>query len=158
MAIHPRIASFLAQHEIPHRVWEHSSSPTPIRSPADFAAFSGIAYERISKTLFLSTGLPHQPFVLAVAPIADRVQMDLLTILAGARKLQLGSRADLASQLDFPPQGVSPLAGHLPVYIHEKLLEYPTITVGGGVAGVEIELAGYWLCSLSHAQHGAFCG
>ena len=158
MAVHPRIARFLAQHEIPHRVWEHSSSPTPIRSPADFVAFSGIAHERISKTLFLSTGLPHQPFVLAVAPIAARVEMGILTTLAGARKLQLGSRADLAAQLDFPPQGVSPLAGHLPVYIHEKLLEYSTITIGGGVAGVEIELAASWLCNVNRAQRGAFCG
>jgi len=59
----------------------------------------------------------------------------------------------LAEQLGYPPNGVSPIgAGELPVLMDEQVFAHQTITVGGGEAGVEVEVDPQALANMSAAR------
>ncbi|MBA3935982.1 MAG: YbaK/EbsC family protein [Planctomycetes bacterium] len=153
--MHERIRAIFAQQPLVHRVWEHAHAPTPIRSPADFAAFSGIPRERIAKTLFLAVHGGAQPYALAVCAITAQLDLAAVARLLAATSATLGSRQALAEQLGYPPHGVSPLgAGAIPVLLDEQLFAHPTIAIGAGQAGVEIELAPDDLATLSGGRRG----
>lgn len=55
-------------------------------------------------------------------------------------RLQIASKNDLSGILGYPPKGVSPFGVSCPVYVDRGIMAFETILVGGGEAGVEIEI------------------
>ena len=81
------------------------------------------------------------------------VQLDLVAKLLEVNKVTFASREDLDLMLGYPPTGVSPLGGgSTPVFIEETLLAYPTILVGSGSVGVEIECSPVDLARITRAK------
>ena len=151
--MHARVREALERHALSHRVWEHRLAPTPIRSPADFSAYSGIPIERIVKTLFLSVTGGSAPFVLVTCPMTARLDLPAIASLLGATAVTMGSKQALAEQLGYPPNGVSPIgAGSITVLMDEAVFAHPTIAVGAGEAGVEVEVEPQALATMISAR------
>lgn len=141
---HPLVSAALATAGIPFVVRRHADCPIPILSPKDFARCLGRPLDVITKSLFLeldaTEGAPS--FAIAVCAVPHRVDFAALARRWNVASVKLAPRASLAEKLGFPPTGVSPLgADPYPVAIDEAVFSHESILVGGGVAGVEIELA-----------------
>ena len=151
--MHARVREALERHALSHRLWEHRLAPHPIRSPADFSAYAGIPIERIAKTLFLSVTGVAAPSVLVVCPMTARLDLPAIAGLLGATAVTMGSRQALAEQLGYHPNGVSPIgAGSIPVLMDEAVFAHPTIAVGAGEAGVEVEVEPQALATMISAR------
>ncbi|KZE43293.1 hypothetical protein AVW09_00695 [Microbacterium sp. T32] len=72
---------------------------------------------------------------------------------AGVGRLEVGKPEELAEVLGYPRNGVSPLGipGEVPVLIDAELHNFPTILIGGGATGIEIEIAPDTLAHLTGA-------
>jgi Cys-tRNA(Pro)/Cys-tRNA(Cys) deacylase len=126
---------------IEYRVHKHSELDMPINNPADFARAIGYDAERITKTL-LVRATNEKTFGLVVASIKTRLDLRKIANLLGCKRVQLANPDELKEVLNYPPKAVSPLGAHgLPVFIDDSLLKHPTILVGGGTIGVEIEVS-----------------
>jgi Cys-tRNA(Pro)/Cys-tRNA(Cys) deacylase len=139
--MHERIAKALSASGAEFRERRHADLPPPIRSPKDFAAAIGYPLSRITKSLFLRDR-SSEKFAVAVCSV-DR-KLDLIKLAAELRsdRLELASPDVLRQFLDYPPTGVSPLGVEAyPVFLDEGIFTFETVLVGGGVVGVEIEIA-----------------
>ncbi|HEX9987865.1 MAG TPA: YbaK/EbsC family protein [Chloroflexia bacterium] len=139
--MHPHVADTLDKAGVLYRVYRHADFHDPIRSPADFAHALGYAPERIAKTLFFRCQ-PSGQYGILVCASTMRADLRLLAHHMGCRRVQLAGPGELLAILDYPPTGVSPLgADAVPVFMDEQLLTLPTVLIGAGEAGIEIEIA-----------------
>ncbi|HYP39480.1 MAG TPA: YbaK/EbsC family protein [Chloroflexia bacterium] len=139
--MHPRVAETLERAGLHYRVYRHADFPDPIRSPGDFAHALGYVPGRIAKSLFFRCQ-PSGQYGILVCASTRRADLRLLAQHIGCRRVQLAGPGELLAILDYPPTGVSPLgAGPVPVFMDEGLLAFPTLLIGAGEAGVEIEIA-----------------
>ena len=140
--VHPRVAEALEASGVPFKVWHHRDCGTPIANPQDFANALGRSIDCIAKSLLLRANTTPVTFGIGVCSVPKRMDFAGIATLLGARRVQVGSEAELESQLAYPPGGVSPLGcGDIPVVLDSRLLELPSVFVGAGIRGVEIELA-----------------
>ncbi|MGA7733504.1 MAG: YbaK/EbsC family protein [Chloroflexia bacterium] len=139
--MHPRVAEALERAGVPYRLYRHADFPGPISSPADFAQALGYAPERITRSLFIRCQHSGE-YGLLVGPSTRRANLRRVAQHMGCRRVQLVEPAVLLAILGYPPGGVSPLgAGLIPIFIDEGLLDFATVLIGAGEAGVEIEIA-----------------
>ncbi|WP_187774231.1 aminoacyl-tRNA deacylase [Lolliginicoccus suaedae] len=140
--VHGRIREVLDRGDLDVTVHEHASLPGPIRSPQDFADALGYSLDRITKSVFLRArnGASH---AVAVCAMGRKLDMGRVAGLVGTGRMELAGAEELARVLDYPRHGVSPLGVPSPVMVlvDAGLLDQPTILVGGGAAGVEVEIA-----------------
>jgi Cys-tRNA(Pro)/Cys-tRNA(Cys) deacylase len=137
-AVHPRVAAALAG--VAHRVRRHADHPGPIRSPADFAAALGYPLGRITKTLLVRVPRTER-YAVVVVPVTTRVDLRRIAAELGAARVELAPADAPMRLLGYPPGAVSPLGvAGLPVFAGAALWTEPTVLVGGGAAGVEVEL------------------
>ncbi|XGV97450.1 MAG: aminoacyl-tRNA deacylase [Leptolyngbya sp. BL-A-14] len=149
--MHDRIRKILDDSKTPYQVHVHKDLRVPIRSPQDFAHALGYELSRITKTLLLETNDQEQR-CLVVAPSDQRLDLHQVAEQIGYKRLQLADRKALSALLDYPPNGVSPIgAGSIPVLMTRSLMGFPTILIGAGEAGVELELSPQSLQSLTNA-------
>jgi len=143
IAPHHRIERVLRASGFPYRVYAHHECAIPIAKPSDFATALGVAIERITKTILLTEQSGSGRSVLVCCPSPSRVDMPQIAALVGYRRLQMASEQHLAELLDYPRHGVSPLGApeECPVILDAALLAFPSIWIGAGSAGLEIELA-----------------
>ncbi|AEF38662.1 aminoacyl-tRNA deacylase [Hoyosella subflava] len=124
-------------------IHDHESFESPIRSPQDFADALGYQLSRITKTVFLrSKSSGHY----AVAVCAMDRKLDFAAIADGlhqSTRMEVASAEELDRVIGYPKHGVSPLGlpSDVAVVVDEALLAEPTVLIGGGAAGVELELA-----------------
>jgi prolyl-tRNA editing enzyme YbaK/EbsC (Cys-tRNA(Pro) deacylase) len=145
--MHIRVEEFLNVRKAKFREIRHSDLPS-VNGPIDVAKALNKPIEQISKTLFLRTS----GYVLFVLPVSRRVDFHALSELLGSRP-QMASPAELATTLAYPPMSVSPLAcGEIPVLIDSSLIPHPTVLIGSGERGSEIELDVNTLLELSNAR------
>jgi len=141
---HPHVQAQLAESGVQHVVRRHADCPFPVRSPDDFARCLGRPLDCIAKSLLVEMADAEQParYAVAVAPIPTRINFGILARHWNVQKVRMASAAELAARLNYPPTGVSPLGcGDLPVVIDDSVFGHETVMVGGGAAGVEIEIA-----------------
>lgn len=137
--VHPRVMSALVGS--PHVVRRHADCPAPITNPRDFAAALGYDVERITKTLLVSSSNGSNTALL-IAPAARKVDLHRLARALGCGHLGLVSGVELEHQLGYVRHGVSPLGvSDKAVYMDRSLMKWPTVLVGAGQPGLEIELA-----------------
>jgi Cys-tRNA(Pro)/Cys-tRNA(Cys) deacylase len=155
--VHPNIDNILKNSPIKWTLHCHSDYGV-IKSPLDFALSLNMDINRISKTLFLRSPGCDRKFALVVCPIPGKLNIPFVSNTLNCRRVELASPAELAQILGYPLHGVSPIvAGAFPVLMDESLFEFPTILIGAGVLGEEIEINPIDLLALSQAQRGLFC-
>lgn len=128
--------------DVRYEVRRHDDHATPIHGPQDFADALGYDISRITKSLFLRArdGSRHAMVVCA----ADRrVDLRAVAQALGCGRMEVAPVEELAALVGYPPQGVSPfgLRDGISVLVDENLAGGPTVLVGGGDTGVEIEVA-----------------
>jgi Cys-tRNA(Pro)/Cys-tRNA(Cys) deacylase len=158
--MHPRVEAQIAPIRSRIRVHRHADHRVPINTPADFAAALGYTAERVLKAIFLKCSLSNgaERFALAVCSTGRSLDLPSLTARMGGTSTRVARSEDLKALLGYPPKGVSPLgapAGVI-VFVDENVLAHPTVLVGAGQVGVELELAPDDLVALSSAEVGSF--
>jgi Cys-tRNA(Pro)/Cys-tRNA(Cys) deacylase len=75
----------------------------------------------------------------------------------GTNRVEAASPEDLQARRGYPRNGVSPLglAEDITVVVDRLLLDYPTVLIGGGATGIEIELSPADLIRISAATVGS---
>jgi Cys-tRNA(Pro)/Cys-tRNA(Cys) deacylase len=153
--MHPRITEIL-QASKDARIHAHADYGV-IKSPKDFANALGYPIERITKTLFMRTEGGASNFGLVVCPIPRKVNIPAVSAAFGCRRAEMASPEELKSTLDYPQHGVSPLgAGEIPVLVDESIFGFPSVLIGAGIAGQEIEIAPDDILRLSRGTRGAY--
>lgn len=139
--LHPRVEQALIENEVEYTVHRHADLPTEIRSPNDFAQALGYDIARITKTLFLRSQ-DGSRYAALVCSMDRRVDFKAVARIVGAR-MEVASRDDLAARVGYPHNGVSPLGldSDIQVLLDEGLRAQPTVLLGGGEVGVEVEVA-----------------
>lgn len=138
-AAHPAIAAALTHGAVTHKVHRHTDCSEPIKSPADFARCIGVPIEHITKTVLLVS--QRGPLCLAVCSAHRKMKFEVLSEAFKNGRLQVAPLEQLEKVLDYPRNSVSPLGAPLDVFIDGDLTALPTVLIGGGVVGIEIELA-----------------
>lgn len=139
--MHNRIEAVLVAQSIPHVVRRHKDFPREIRSASEFASALGYPVERITKTV-LVRDRDRQTYALVVCSSQCRMAMTRIGLALGCGRMEVASPDELAQRVGYPRNGVSPLGcPDLPVLMDCLVMQCPTILVGGGELGVEIELA-----------------
>jgi Cys-tRNA(Pro)/Cys-tRNA(Cys) deacylase len=139
--VHPNVQRELERSGLSYAIRRHNDLPVNIRSPSDFAQALGYPIERITKSLLVRC--QRRPlFGVVVCSTSAKVQWSVIAERLGCRRVELATAAELQEQLGYPATGVSPIGvGATPVFMDERLLEQPTLLIGAGVVGVEIEIA-----------------
>ena len=137
-----RVTDALDGGAVPHRVVRHTELGDPVRSALDVARLLDIDPDRIAKTLVVTSQPRRDRFALVVLPVLLRVDFRRVSEHLGWNRATLASAAELAGRIGQPVDGVSPLGDHgLPVVIDTAMRSRPSVLVGAGTPGVEIEIA-----------------
>jgi Cys-tRNA(Pro)/Cys-tRNA(Cys) deacylase len=138
--MHERVSASLQVAGIPYRVIKHAELSIPVTSPYDVADALDIDVRRITKTILLHIE-ERSAYCLAILPIPDRVSLDRVASHVNVQRVRLASREAPMEILGYPSHGVSPFgAKGISVLMDEQVMEWPTILVGAGVVGEEIEV------------------
>ncbi len=150
--MHAKVANALTGISAPFHVHRHASFGKPITSPQDFAEAVGYPLHRITKTLFVRCrGADTRAMV--VCPMGRRVDFAAVAAALGCKKVEVAPLEELRDKIGYPPNGVSPFGlNGTAVLMDEGLLEQPTILVGAGEEGVEIEISPQDLRGLTGAS------
>ena len=150
--LHPKVQAALSGGKSAYKIYDHGNFTPQIRTPLDFASALGYPTPRITKTLFLRShdGQTHSA---AVCSVDQRLDFESTADAIGAKRVKVASLDDLRSLTGYPSGGVSPLglASGIAVVVDMQLFEYPTVLIGGGTAGIEIELSPAELVRISGA-------
>jgi len=137
---------------VSYRTQRHKDLQIDIRSPHDFARALGYELDRITKTLLLRS-TERDEFAVVVLSINKRVQLERIAELLQTKRVQMATKEELSTILDYPPTGASPLgADPLSVIIDSGLMDFPTVLVGAGEAAVEIEISPQALVQVTNAN------
>ncbi|MCE1252823.1 MAG: YbaK/EbsC family protein [Anaerolineae bacterium] len=154
--MHANVAAVLTNSKV-NWVLHFHKNYGEIKSPVDFAAALNVDIGRISKTLFLRM-TPQTGFALIVCSISRRIHIANVSKALNCARVELAKPEELAHLIHYPPKGVSPLGVEgLPVLMDESLLIYPSIWIGAGSTGEEIEINPQDLALISNAITGSFC-
>ena len=150
--MHTRVQQALDAAGASYRVRKHADCPNPVKSPQDFAACLGYNLGRITKTLFCRS-TRRDKYALVVAPMTTKVDFTVIATALECQRVEVADRGELEALLKYPPHGVSPLGVEgYPVFIDASLMNYPTILIGSGMLGIEVELEPAALAKLCSAQ------
>ncbi len=137
----PQVMAALVAGHVSYRVIDHGQLGIAVRSPADVAGALAMDLARLAKTLFVVQVPERESFALTLLPVTARLQFSTVATERNWRRAALASDDELASHVGQPAFGVSPLGiPDLPVLMDAALMSHPTILVGGGRPGIEIEI------------------
>lgn len=149
--VHSRVKAAIDQiNSVAIRVWVHADLDVTIASPAEFANAIGYPVERIAKTVILANQHandaerlenPASNCCAICLPSLSRINLKSVAAACGWKRAQLAHREEVMAILDYPSGGVSPFGlGSIALIVDPTLYAYPTIIVGAGKVGVEIEI------------------
>ncbi len=151
--MHPNVQKVLHHNNIDYREIRHDSFGMPINSPVDFSQAIGYEISRITKSIFFKSKTEDK-YVMAVCSINKKLNLAQLAILCNTNKLEVADKRDLTDIIGYEPNGVGAIGipTSVQVFIDKSLYDYPTILIGSGETGVEIELSPDDLCKCSNAM------
>lgn len=150
--MHTRIREILDASCVPYQVHLHKQFSIPIHSPNDFARALGYDVSRITKTLLLQSATDAELFCVVVVSSNKRVNLNTIANVLSCKRVRMANQPTLARVLAYPPTGVSRIGvGSIPVFIDQQLMEFPTILIGAGEVGCEIEISPQALQQLTEA-------
>ncbi len=152
--MHFRVKKHLVDSGIRFKIRKHSESNKTIESPLDFSTYLGFHIDRITKTLFLRSG--QSTYICLVCSVLAKAKLKVIAEELSISRLQFATKEELATVLDYPPLGVSPLGASCAIAVDRNLLSHSSILVGGGTAGVEIEISPQDLVTITSATTGLF--
>jgi Cys-tRNA(Pro)/Cys-tRNA(Cys) deacylase len=79
---------------------------------------------------------------MIVCPVNKRVDLAAVATNLQCKKVEMASQSELEGEVGYPPTGVSPLGLEgMPVFMDASLFDCPTILIGAGEKGIELELS-----------------
>jgi len=110
-----------------------------------------VATERVFKTLVAQ--VDGKQLVLAIVPVAARLDLKKLAAAASGKKAQMAEPAQAERATGYVLGGISPLGGRkrLPTFLDASAAEQATVMVSAGQRGLQIELAPEDLIKLTDA-------
>lgn len=151
--MHPNVNKVLIDSNIPHREIRHDSFNFPINSPKDFALALKYDLNRITKSVFLRSK-SKEKYIMAVCSINEKLNLPQLALLAHVNKLEVADKQELAGMIGYPPNGVCCIGipANIETYIEKSLNTLPSILIGSGEPGIEIEISPANLAIASNAS------
>lgn len=140
------------QANITFRLHEYRHDPAAKSYGEEAADVLGVSHDRVFKTLIAAS--ERTQLMVAVIPVAKRLDLKALAAAAGAKRMTLADEADAERATGYVVGGISPLGQRkrLPLMLDESALAYETIYVSAGKRGLEIELAPHDLLRLSNGN------
>lgn len=157
-SVHDNVRAALERGARPYLVHEHRRLAAEIAGPSDMARALAIEPERIAKTLLLVEQGGARRYAILCCSWNARADVKAVASRLGYGRLEVASGAALTDVLGYPRGGVSPLGAPqgVPIAIDAALYRFPSVLIGAGVNGVEIELAASDLEGLTGALVGEF--
>ncbi|HEY3941206.1 MAG TPA: YbaK/EbsC family protein [Acidimicrobiales bacterium] len=137
----PGAAAILTEAGISFELRRHADLGGPVRAPTDVARLLGYDIGRITKTLLVVDQRLRDRCALAVVPVTARTDFVAVGRSQGWARAEMARPEELAGLLAQPPKGVSPVVpAPIPVVVDQSLVAHPTVLIGSGDVGVEIEI------------------
>ena len=132
-------------------VHEYAHNPAATSFGLEAAAALGLDPARVYKTLIAR--VDGAALVVAIVPVAARLNLKALAAASGGRKAELAEQADAERATGYVVGGISPLGQRkrLPAVVDASALRCPTVYVSAGRRGLELELVPADLISLTGA-------
>jgi Cys-tRNA(Pro)/Cys-tRNA(Cys) deacylase len=130
----------VAKAKVEHRIHEYDHDPAAASYGLEAAQQLGVDPGTVFKTLVAEVD---GRLVVAVVPVAARLDLKALAAAAGGRKAVMAEPAAAERATGYVVGGISPL-GHrkrLPVFLDESMQGLATVLVSAGRRGLELELA-----------------
>lgn len=154
--MHINVKTTLETAKVPYKVYKHAELPGLIKSPADFSKAIGYSLDRITKSLFVRS-VNKDKYAIVVCPMNRNINFDVIAKALSCPRVEVASKDELNIKVGYPPNGVSPIgAKDIPVFVEKSLLNYETLLLGAGEAGVEVEISPHHLVKLTTATVGDF--
>jgi Cys-tRNA(Pro)/Cys-tRNA(Cys) deacylase len=124
---------------IEFRIHEYAHDPATASYGMEAAAALGVVPERVFKTLVAEVD---GRLVVAVVPVAARLDLKALAAAAGGKRAALAEAAAAERATGYVTGGISPLGQRrrLPTWLDASAAGHATIHVSAGRRGLEIEL------------------
>ena len=124
---------------VPFRTHSYRHDPAVQSYGAEAAAATGVAAERIFKTLLVDIG---RGLAVAVVPVSGSLDLKALAAALGVKKVAMADAAAAQRSSGYVVGGISPVGQRrqLPTVIDDSARAYPTVFVSGGRRGFEIEI------------------
>jgi Cys-tRNA(Pro)/Cys-tRNA(Cys) deacylase len=142
----------VAKAKIEHRIHEYDHDPAAASYGLEAAEQLGVNPAGVFKTLVADVD---GRLMVAVVPVAARLDLKALAAAAGGRKAVMAEAAAAERATGYVVGGISPL-GHrkrLPVFLDASMQDRPTVLVSAGRRGLELELSP---ADLAHLSGGTF--
>lgn len=148
----PMAVRVLEQRKLPFKLFEFDSS---IRSAAEVARATGMTPETVLKTLVIEQDPPRGKPYLVMIPADVEVNLRVLAVSLGLKKLRMASHADAERHTGLKVGGISALA-LLPrgfaVLIDESVTGQEQVLVSAGQRGMDVRLRVNDLLALTAAK------
>ena len=140
---------------IAHEVLAYEHDPNAEAYGEEAARALGVAPSAVFKTLVAKTDAGK--LVVAVVPVANRLDPKALAAAVGAKRVDLAPPAEAERATGYVVGGISPLGQKrkLPTVLDASALALPAIYVSAGRRGLEIRLAPADLVRLAAAATAA---
>ncbi len=131
----------LAAAGVEHEVVSYDHDPDAESYGEDAVAALGLAPDEVFKTLLAT--LDDGSLVVAIVPVAGRLDLKALARVAGAKRATMADPATAERSTGYVVGGISPFGQRKPLrtFIDETAELFDLINVSGGRRGVEIRLA-----------------
>jgi Cys-tRNA(Pro)/Cys-tRNA(Cys) deacylase len=142
--------AMVAKAKVEHRIHEYHHDPAAPSYGLEAAEQLGVDPAGVFKTLVAEVD---GRLVVAVVPVAARLDLKALAAAAGSRRAVMAEPADAERATGYVVGGISPL-GHrksLPVFLDESMRDRPAVLVSAGRRGLQLELAPADLARLAGA-------
>ena len=135
-----RATQVLARLGIPYQIRRYDHDPRSESYGLEASAALGVPPDRVFKTLIAEVD---DHLVVAVVPVAGRLDLKALATAAGGKKARMADPAAAERATGYVTGGISPLGQRrrLPVVIDASAPNFATILCSGGQRGLDLELA-----------------
>ncbi|MGL5405554.1 MAG: Cys-tRNA(Pro) deacylase [Propionibacteriaceae bacterium] len=138
----------LARSGVTFREHYYDHDPAEIHFGDETAAALKVARERLFKTLVVTS---ERNLAVGVVPVSGQLDLKSLAKTLGYKKVDMADPAVAQRATGYLVGGISPLGlkTSLPIVIDNSVLDYDTIFVSGGRRGLQVELSGDDLVTLT---------
>lgn len=145
------------KHKITFTLHQYEHDPQSASYGLEAVEKLGLAPERVFKTLVAK--LDSGDLVVAVIPVAERLNLKLLAKAAKVKKAHMAEPAEVERATGYVLGGVSPLGQkkRLNTFVHNTAETLGTVHVSAGRRGLEIELAPQDLLQLTAGKFVSLC-
>ena len=150
------VTRLLDSRKVAYQVYE---TPAEKLGALETANFLSVEPEKVYKTIVVTREKPRKP-LLAVVPGTANVDLKLLAVAVGEKKVYLPSEREAEQLTGLQAGGISPLAlinKGFQVVLDSSAQNYSEIHISGGQRGLNIKLPVADLNKLTNARMASIC-